>query len=122
MTQRTERRRTDGRRDRRYARPALAPGRARRGDSDRAGIALLGFASDAGVHRNHGRTGAADGPRTLRRALANLAWHGGDDSRLYDAGNVACTGDRLEDAQAAYAGASRSCCAKVTSHWPRRRT
>jgi formiminoglutamase len=73
-------------------------------DSDRAGIALLGFASDAGVHRNHGRTGAAEGPVVLRRALSNLAWHGGDGVRLYDAGNVACSGDRLEDAQAAYAG------------------
>jgi formiminoglutamase len=71
--------------------------------ADRPGVALLGFASDAGVIRNHGRPGAADGPRTLRRALANLAWHGGDDARLYDAGDVACEGDQLEDAQAAYA-------------------
>jgi len=73
-------------------------------DSDRPGTALLGFASDAGVNRNHGRTGAAEGPVVLRRALSNLAWHGGDDERLYDAGNVTCTGDRLEDAQSAYAG------------------
>ena len=71
--------------------------------ADRPGVVLLGFASDAGVIRNHGRPGAADGPRTLRRALANLAWHGGDDSRLYDAGNVTCEGDQLEDAQATYA-------------------
>ena len=73
-------------------------------DSDGPGIALLGFASDAGVHRNHGRTGAVEGPVVLRRALSNLAWHGDDDARLYDAGNVTCSGDRLEDAQAAYAG------------------
>ena len=73
-------------------------------DSDRPGIALLGFASDAGVHRNHGRTGAAEGPVVLRRALSNLAWHGGGEARLYDAGNVACSGDRLEDAQSGYAG------------------
>jgi formiminoglutamase len=72
--------------------------------ADRPGVALLGFASDAGVVRNHGRPGAADGPRTLRRALANLAWHGDDDERLYDASNVTCEGDQLEDAQAAYAG------------------
>ena len=72
--------------------------------ADRPGVVLLGFASDAGVIRNHGRPGAADGPRTLRRALANLAWHGDDDERLYDAGNVTCEGDQLEDAQAAYAG------------------
>jgi len=72
--------------------------------ADRPGVALLGFASDAGVSRNHGRPGAADGPLVLRRALANLAWHGRDDARLYDAGNVSCTGDGLEDAQSAYAG------------------
>ena len=72
--------------------------------ADRPGVVLLGFASDAGVIRNHGRPGAADGPRTLRRALANLAWHGGDESRLYDAGNVTCEGDQLEGAQATYAG------------------
>jgi len=71
--------------------------------ADRPGIALLGFASDAGVIRNHGRPGAADGPRTLRRALANLAWHGGGDARLYDAGDVACEADQLEAAQAMYA-------------------
>jgi formiminoglutamase len=88
----------DGERGRRWhqvVRPVAA--------ADRPGVALLGFASDAGVIRNHGRPGAADGPRTLRRALANLAWHGGDDSRLYDAGNVTCEGDQLEDAQATYA-------------------
>jgi formiminoglutamase len=64
---------------------------------------LLGFASDAGVSRNHGRTGAAEGPAALRRALANLAWHGNDGARLYDAGDVTCAGDALEGAQSAYA-------------------
>lgn len=90
---------TDGTRGRRWHQVVQPVATA-----DRPGVALLGFASDAGVIRNHGRPGAADGPRTLRRALANLAWHGGDDARLYDAGNVTCEGDQLEDAQAAYAG------------------
>ena len=53
--------------------------------------------------RNSGRPGAADGPAALRRALANLAWHGGDDARLYDAGDVSCRGDELEAAQSGYA-------------------
>lgn len=66
------------------------------------GVALLGLASDAGVSRNRGRTGAAEGPTALRRMLANLAWHGDDSARLYDAGDVACEGDALEDAQSAY--------------------
>jgi formiminoglutamase len=70
--------------------------------ADAPGVALLGFASDAGVRRNRGRPGAAEGPGALRRMLANLAWHGGDSERLYDAGDVACDGDALEEAQSAY--------------------
>jgi formiminoglutamase len=88
----------DGERGRRWhqvVRPAHA--------ADRPGVALLGFASDAGVSRNQGRPGAAEGPQALRRALANLAWHGGDDARLYDAGDVTCSDDALEEAQSAYA-------------------
>ena len=73
------------------------------GAADRAGIALLGLASDAGVWRNHGRPGAVDGPDALRRMLANLAWHGAPNDRLYDAGNIACDGDALEAAQQEYA-------------------
>lgn len=71
--------------------------------ADRPGVALVGLASDTGVARNSGRPGAAGGPVALRRALANLAWHGGDDARLYDAGDVTCHGDDLEAAQSDYA-------------------
>jgi len=67
------------------------------------GVAIVGFASDAGVRRNHGRVGASEGPAALRGMLANLAWHGGPTNRLYDAGDVACAGDELESAQWAYA-------------------
>ena len=67
------------------------------------GVALVGFASDAGVRRNLGRPGAAAGPMELRRMLANLAWHGGADDRLYDADDVRCDGDALEVAQHEYA-------------------
>jgi formiminoglutamase len=66
------------------------------------GLALLGFACDAGVRRNHGRPGAAQGPAVLRTALANLAWHGGD-TPLFDAGDIGCDDDGLEDAQREYA-------------------
>jgi len=72
-------------------------------DADRAGIALLGFASDAGVRRNHGRPGAARGPQALRRMLSNLAWQGSGPDDLFDAGDVACAGDGLESAQSDYA-------------------
>jgi formiminoglutamase len=61
------------------------------------GGALLGFACDAGVTRNHGRPGAAEGPAAIRRALAGLAWHA--RRPVLDAGDVACEGDALEAAQ-----------------------
>ena len=67
------------------------------------GIAIAGFACDAGVARNQGRPGAAAGPIAVRRVLANLAWHGGNQLRLFDAGDVLCHGDQLESAQQALA-------------------
>lgn len=69
-----------------------------------AGIALLGFACDAGVARNRGRTGARLGPAALRRALANMPVQRAD--RLYDAGNIGCTDDFLEAAQEEFAAAA----------------
>ena len=85
-----------GRRWHQVVRPAAA--------ADGPGIALAGFACDAGVRRNHGRPGAAAGPQELRRMLGNLAWHGAGSPRLYDAGDVSCDGDALERAQDEYAG------------------
>lgn len=65
------------------------------------GVALLGFACDEGVRRNHGRVGAAEGPAALRRMLANLPTL--DDTPLYDAGDVDCADGDLEGAQTRYA-------------------
>lgn len=61
-------------------------------------LALLGFAVDAGVARNQGRIGAANGPSALRSALANTAWHHGETPVL-DAGDISCHADALESAQ-----------------------
>jgi imidazolonepropionase len=90
----------DARRWHQAVEPAIA------GADLRGAVALIGLASDAGVQRNLGRPGAADGPRAVRAALANLAWHGGP--RLLDAGDVACVADDLELAQADYAGRVRT--------------
>jgi formiminoglutamase len=62
-----------------------------------AGVALLGFASDEGVRRNHGRVGAVNGPQAIRKALANLAWH--RQGPAYDAGDVVCADGDLDSAQ-----------------------
>ncbi|HNJ77946.1 MAG TPA: formimidoylglutamase [Marmoricola sp.] len=63
------------------------------------GIALIGYAVDEGVRRNHGRTGAATGPSAIRRALAPLALH--LTSPIHDAGDITLTGQDLEGAQRA---------------------
>lgn len=60
--------------------------------------ALLGFCSDAGVLRNHGRTGAAAAPAAIRSALGSLAFHG--TRSISDAGDIVVSGDALEDGQA----------------------
>ncbi|PQZ90620.1 formimidoylglutamase [Arthrobacter sp. MYb222] len=65
--------------------------------SRRGPAALLGFASDAGVLRNEGRAGAAQGPQALRAALGSLAIH--EPRLLIDAGDVAVSGDELESGQ-----------------------
>lgn len=61
------------------------------------GIALVGFACDEGVRRNKGRVGAKDGPRAIRSALGNLAWH--QHHPVYDAGDIRCDDSDLEGAQ-----------------------
>ncbi|WGY46731.1 formimidoylglutamase [Vibrio sp. ABG19] len=60
-------------------------------------VSILGFACDAGVARNKGRTGAQQAPDRIRQALANMAWHRA--SPLYDLGNIHCHGDALEQTQ-----------------------
>jgi formiminoglutamase len=68
------------------------------GSSREPGIVLIGFACDEGVRRNGGRVGAKDGPRAIRGALANLAWH--QERPVYDAGDVRCDDGDMEGAQA----------------------
>ena len=77
-------------------------------EPDPQGIALLGFACDEGVRRNQGRTGAADGPQAIRRALANMASHTGHE-RLVDMGNIQPEGEALEAAQQALHDAVFTC-------------
>ncbi|CAM2836085.1 formimidoylglutamase [Vibrio mytili] len=74
-------------------------------DTVTQGVSVVGFATDAGVARNKGRTGAKKSPDLIRRALANLAWH--NDAPLYDLGTIVCEDDLLEESQAR--------CAKVIS-------
>jgi len=67
-------------------------------------IMLIGFCCDIGVRRNQGRPGAHQGPQALRTALTNLAVHT-TQAIIYDAGNIVCHSDDLEQAQRALAHA-----------------
>lgn len=67
------------------------------------GAALLGFASDEGVRRNHGRPGAVEGPDAIREMLGWLAVH--DEHHRYDAGTVHVDDRDLEGAHDQLAGA-----------------
>ncbi len=58
---------------------------------------LLGFASDVGVKRNGGRTGAAQGPDYFRSSIGSLCWH--RDEGFCDAGNISPIDGDLETAQ-----------------------
>ena len=63
-------------------------------------ICFLGFGCDAGIVRNLGRDGAQQGPEYIRKEFANLPVTFGDDILLYDAGDIYCNDDSMEDAQA----------------------
>jgi formiminoglutamase len=68
-----------------------------------------GFASGAGVWRNHGRPGA-EGPSALRRALSSLAWHA-VPTIASSTGDIVCEATR--SAQQDTRPWSRACCATI---------
>jgi len=63
------------------------------------GVAFLGFCSDEGIKRNQGREGAKNGPEMIRKSMANLAYHLNPNFKLYDAGDIHCIDNKLEEAQ-----------------------
>ncbi|MFC0581800.1 formimidoylglutamase [Micrococcoides hystricis] len=66
-------------------------------DSDHpADFTLMGFACDVGVQQNQGRPGPAEGPDSIRSALANMVPH--HRKHLQDAGNISCTDGELSRA------------------------
>lgn len=67
---------------------------------DQKAVVLLGYCCDEGVKRNKGRTGAANGPDTIRKACSNFVWHHNENKiKIYDAGNVVCEDSDMEGAQ-----------------------
>lgn len=66
--------------------------------TSRRPAAILGFASDEGVRRNKGRTGAVHAPAAIRAALGPLAYH--LDRAVSDAGDIVVANGDLESGQA----------------------
>lgn len=64
----------------------------------RNAVGILGFVSDEGIKRNHGRPGAAQGPAALRAALANIPLNESHNP-IFDCGDIVCNDGDLEAAQ-----------------------
>lgn len=64
------------------------------------GIAFIGYCSDEGIRVNKGRTGAAKGPDSIRRELANLPCSFTPEVELLDAGNIFPEKCTVEESQA----------------------
>lgn len=74
-------------------------------DRSLVNICFLGFCCDEGVKRNLGRPGAAKGPASIRKEMANWPANCYPHAQLYDAGDITCEDGNLEAAQAALATA-----------------
>lgn len=64
------------------------------------GFALIGFCCDEGIRRNQGRTGASEGPKSIREMLGQLPILR-SNLHLWDAGNIICPDGDLESSQIA---------------------
>lgn len=63
------------------------------------GFAFIGFCCDEGIRRNKGRVGAANGPAAIRKEMSNLPCHFTKEVKLFDAGNIFCENNDLEESQ-----------------------
>lgn len=68
-------------------------------DSTKLNVCFIGFCSDEGVRRNKGRVGAKEGPKFIRKQFSSLPMTFGNAVDLFDAGDICCPKEDLEDAQ-----------------------
>ena len=68
-------------------------------DTSKQNIGLLGYCSDVGIKRNLGRLGAKYGPEGIRNEFASLPVSFDNKASVYDAGNLFCVEDDLEELQ-----------------------
>ena len=69
------------------------------------GFCFLGYSCDKGVIKNKGRPGAVNGPKSIRKEMANLPCRFDKNVRLFDAGDIVCSDHDLEKTQEALAEA-----------------
>ena len=62
-------------------------------------ICFIGFCSDEGIRRNLGRIGSKQGPEYIRKEFANLPVTFSNDIKIYDAEDIFCIENDLEEAQ-----------------------
>ncbi|MEM1356658.1 MAG: formimidoylglutamase [Bacteroidota bacterium] len=86
-----------------YQRIGLLDARLPEGQWPAATHALLGYACDEGVRRNHGRVGAVEGPSVARSYLSKMAAHFPQATKVVDAGDISCTDGNMEACQSTYA-------------------
>jgi len=67
--------------------------------SGKLGIAFIGYCSDEGIKMNKGMTGAAKGPDSIRKELANLPCSFSQEVELFDAGNIFSENYTVEESQ-----------------------
>lgn len=63
------------------------------------GFAFIGFCCDEGIKLNKGRSGAEKGPFSIRKELANLPCRFTEEVKLFDAGDIFCENNTLEESQ-----------------------
>jgi len=68
-------------------------------DALKLNVCFIGFCSDEGVRRNLGRVGAKEGPKYIRKQFANLPMTFGNTVDLFDAGDICCPAEDMEEAQ-----------------------
>ncbi len=68
-------------------------------DDLKLNLCFLGYCGDEGIKRNLGRPGAKHGPEDIRKEFSNLPVSFGNQATIYDAGNILCTGNNMEDCQ-----------------------
>ena len=68
-------------------------------ESSKFNVCFIGFCCDEGIKRNLGRKGAKRGPEYIRKEFANLPVTFGNKVNIYDAGNISCVDNNMEEAQ-----------------------